>query len=312
MLDNKLVSVIVPAYNHEKYVQKTIKSIINQTYKNIELIVIDDGSKDSTWQKIQEMEPECRDRFVNVHFETKQNEGTCKTLNKLLSFANGEYIYLIASDDMAVPQAIEKEAAFLDKNPEYALCVGNNKFIDSNDETCVWKEKNYSFDNFAAYLKYTRRDVNFGSSRFGEYDTLYIGNYIPNGYLIRKSIFEKTGLFTPEAPLEDHYLMLQISKYAKMKYIDEILFLYRQHDTNTVKNKEKMQKLIHETLAYENKLLDKIDDNFSNKIVVDVKNRGALAKQKRFLFFFKIYKYLKYDIAECKYKGFKVIKFLDF
>lgn len=70
---SKLVSVLIPAYNHEKYVQGAIKSIINQTYQNIELIIVDDGSKGSTWQKIQELKEECEKRFVRVHFETKQN-----------------------------------------------------------------------------------------------------------------------------------------------------------------------------------------------------------------------------------------------
>ena len=59
MFNKSLVSVLIPAYDHEKYVQETIKSIINQTYQNIELIIVDDGSKDSTWQKIQEMREEC-------------------------------------------------------------------------------------------------------------------------------------------------------------------------------------------------------------------------------------------------------------
>ncbi len=93
-MSNPLVSVIIPAYNHENYVQECINSIIEQTYKNIELIIVDDGSKDSTWNKIQEMKAVCEKRFVRVHFETKENEGTCKTLNKLLSLAKGEFIYL--------------------------------------------------------------------------------------------------------------------------------------------------------------------------------------------------------------------------
>ena len=76
-MEKPLVSVIVPAYNHETYVQDTINSIINQTYRNIELIVIDDGSKDSTWAKIQELKERCEKRFARVHFETKENEGTC-------------------------------------------------------------------------------------------------------------------------------------------------------------------------------------------------------------------------------------------
>ena len=78
-----LVSVLIPAYNHEQYVQLTIRSIIEQTYQNIELIVIDDGSKDSTWEKISELKSECEKRFRRVDFSTQENSGTCKTLNRL-------------------------------------------------------------------------------------------------------------------------------------------------------------------------------------------------------------------------------------
>ncbi|MDR2407780.1 MAG: glycosyltransferase family 2 protein, partial [Bacteroidales bacterium] len=119
-----LVSVIIPAYNHEKYVQETITSIIEQTYKNIELIIINDGSKDATWQRILEMQDVCKARFTRVDFSTQENSGTCITLNRLIEKTHGEYVYLIASDDKAAPEAIEKEYAFLSKNPDYALAVG--------------------------------------------------------------------------------------------------------------------------------------------------------------------------------------------
>ena len=86
MLTNKkpLVSVLMPAYNHQNYVQEAINSIIHQTYKNIELIVLDDGSTDDTWEILKSLKQQCDERFVNVVFETKENEGICATLNKLL------------------------------------------------------------------------------------------------------------------------------------------------------------------------------------------------------------------------------------
>ena len=149
LFNEPLVSVIIPAYNHENYVQETISSIINQTYQNIELIIIDDGSKDSTWQKILELKDKCEKRFSNVIFQTQKNEGTRKTLNKLLSLTKGEYIYLIASDDLAKPNAIELQANFLLNNKEYGLVVGDNEIIDEKSTICYWdKERNnvYSKD----------------------------------------------------------------------------------------------------------------------------------------------------------------------
>ena len=299
-MNNPLISVLIAAYNHEQYVQETIKSIINQTYTNIELIIIDDGSKDSTWEKIQEMKVKCEERFTRVHFETKENEGTCATLNKLLALSKGEYVYIIASDDIAKPNAIEKEIDFLNNNPEYALAVGDNELIDSNGKVCYWdknrktvySKKDAKFLTFGEFLK-RKSKINFLSSEFGSYRSLYIRNYIPNGYLIRKNIFNKTGYFTPQAPLEDYYLMLQISKYAKMKYLDEILFSYRWHDCNTIKDNSKMDLYSSKTKKYEEQILENLTDENLSKDVYTVKKYGACYKKQGIPFVFQILKYIK-------------------
>lgn len=315
-MEEVLVSVVIPAYNHEKYVQDTINSIIAQTYKNIELIIVDDGSRDSSWQKIQEMKDKCQARFTRVCFETKENEGTCKTLNKLLSLSKGEYIYLIASDDVAKPQAIEKEVDFLVSNPEYALVVGDNEIIDGDGKTCYWdRERNNIYDvnkakykTFCDFLQKAKR-LNFSSKEFGTYPTLYTWNYIPNGYLIRKSIFEKIGNFTPEAPLEDFWLMLQISKYAKMKYLDEVLFSYRVHGANTVSNTERMQFLTKKTSEHEEKILSNIDEKQVFADVVAVKNMGACYKQRGIPNILQILYFKKFDsyIKEIKLFNIKIL-----
>ena len=261
--NSPLVSVIVPAYNHENYVQNTINSIIAQTYQNIELLVIDDGSKDSTWTKIQELKSKCEDRFVRIHFETKENEGTCSTLNKLISLARGEFIYLIASDDLAKPQAIEKEITFLENNPNYVLVVGDNELINTQSEQIGWDENQIScnlalakYKTFGEFLKQHNQDVNFYSDEFGQYKTFITKNYVPNGKLIKTDAIKSIGGFTKEAPLEDWYLMLQLSKIGKFKYLDEVLFSYRWHDTNTVKNKNRMSEISYKTMMYEQKLVN--------------------------------------------------------
>lgn len=311
----------MPAYNHKKYVQNAIKSVIKQTYQNIELIVLDDGSKDSTWQKIQQMQEECDKRFVRVHFETKQNEGTCTTMNKLLSLANGEFICFVASDDMLKPTTVEKEIEFLSKNSDFSLCVGNNEFIDTEGKVCYWdKEKNIvndltkaDYKTFSDYFA-KRVKIDFSTEKFGTYKSLYKENYIPNGAMIRKSIFDKIGNFTPEAPLEDWWLMLQISKYSKMKFLNEILFSYRWHSANTAQQNDKMKILCTKTLEYETKTLNNLDITklppFTQKEISKIKQDGICTSTLGvpFLIMFEKYKKGTQKIRKLKLFNFPVFE----
>lgn len=262
-----LVSVIVPAYNHERYVQDTIRSIINQTYQNIELIVIDDGSKDKTWEQLQQILPDCEKKFTRVIFKTKKNEGTCKTYNKLLSLANGEYIFDMSSDDVLKPNIIEKEVYFLEQNKKYALCVCDDEIIDSEGKQCYWDdERNIVYDkNKATYLtlgdfvQKIRQDVKFNSNNFGAYNSLIKGNYIPNGYTIRKLAL-KDFEFNDGAPLEDWALMLYLARKWKLKYLSEPLFFYRWHDNNTMKRTTYMHEITEKTRNYEYKAVSALKD----------------------------------------------------
>lgn len=304
--DFPLVSVLIPAYNHENYIQETIESIINQTYPNIELIILDDGSKDKTWEKITELKPKCENRFVKIHFETKQNEGTCMTLNKLLKLSSGEFVYIIASDDLTKPQAIEKEVKFLQDNSDYALAVGDNEYVDSmgkqifrTPKTFTSNIKNAKYKTVKEFLS-SKLKIDFLSDDFGSYKTLYKENYIPNGYLIRKNIFETIGNFTKNAPLEDFWLMLQISKYKKMKYIDEILFSYRIHDTNTIGNSTRMRELTTKTRNYEQKLLEKYLTNHKNDELLKIYNEGICYYQTGIPNILMLYKYQKINTRTLK------------
>lgn len=304
--DFPLVSVLIPAYNHENYIQETIESIINQTYPNIELIILDDGSKDKTWEKITELKPKCENRFVKIHFETKQNEGTCITLNKLLKLSSSEFVYIIASDDLAKPQAIEKEVKFLQDNPDYALAVGDNEYVDSMGKQIFRTQKAFTSNIKNAKYKTVKEflssklKIDFLSDDFGSYKTLYKENYIPNGYLIRKNIFETIGNFTKNAPLEDFWLMLQISKYKKMKYIDEILFSYRIHDTNTIGNSTRMRELTTQTRNYEQKLLEKYLTNHKNDELLKIYNEGICYYQTGIPNILMLYKYQKINTRTLK------------
>ena len=309
-----LVSVCIPAYNHEKYVGSCLRSIIAQTYKNIELIIIDDGSSDNTKHAILDLLPELESRFVHVYFKSQNNQGTCRTLNKLYSKVKGQYIYYIASDDVAKPDAIKTLVEFMELNPEYALVVGDNDIIDGNGKRVFWDSgcnnvyniELAQYKTFGDFLKAKNKNINFLSNSFGSYSTLFGHNYIPNGYLIRRTILNKIGLFTPRAPLEDWWFMLQISKYAKMKYLDKILLSYRWHGANTALNAQKMHKMADKTSKYEWDTLKSA--NFAG-MMSDVKQRYRREQRRRFIHKFIYHRKREGDKVVIKIFGFIRIKF---
>lgn len=265
---SSLVSVAIPAYNHESYVQDSIMSILEQDYQNIELLVIDDGSSDGTWDKIQEMHEDCRKRFSRVVMYRRPNKGRAATFNELLFLARGEYFFIVASDDMAKPQTITRLSSFLEMHHEYVMAVGDNDIIDENNNRVFWDSgqnnvldmRKAKYRTFGELLSSKRSDVSFLSDDFGSYASLLKGNYIPNGYLVRRSALVKFGGYTDKAPLEDVYQHLQLAKQGKIKFIDDVLFSYRWHSVNTVKSGCYMERIAKKTFIYEDKLVHRQAD----------------------------------------------------
>lgn len=255
--NSPLVSVIIPAYNHERYVQETVRSIMKQTYRNIELVIIDDGSTDRTFDKITELEADCRKRFTNILMKTQANVGICETLNRLISLASGEFLYLIASDDVAELDAIESLIPCFDNN-DVVLAVGDNCIIDSDSRITGWgKQREYDtgeilFYSWWEYNCHIRPELKTIGDNFGSYESLLKGPYLTNGYLIRKSAMDKTGGYV-KGILEDWYIWLQLAKQGKFVFVDRKLFRYRWHNTNTVKDWDRFIKLMDGTIRQEEK-----------------------------------------------------------
>lgn len=289
-----LVSVLMPAYNHSQYIEEAINSILNQSYKNIEMIIIDDGSSDNTFEIISSLKDKCKKRFVSFKCFTQANQGTSYTLRKLVSLSKGDYFYLIASDDVAYELAIETLVTEAIKN-DYVLVVGDNALIDANSKQIGWDEKqniinlkDAKFKTFASYLTWSHSEIkNFSSNDFGSYSSLLKGNYIPNGYLINKKAYDKTGGYTEQKMIEDYYLNLQLSKIGKFKYINQILFYYRWHSSNSIKKKQIMLNLEEKTYEIE---LKNIKDSKFEKVFFD----STLIYKKNFLCFGKNIKVEKY------------------
>lgn len=269
-MSDPLVSVLIPAYNHEQYVRETIESVIAQTYKNIELIIVDDGSADETYEKICAMRNVCEQRFKRVVFETQKNQGVAITSNKTFSMANGEYLFLLASDDVLEKSAIEKGCRFLQKNQDYVCVLGDNSFINKDSEKCcVDKDKNIvkrvrdsqtaGCDRYKTYCEFSKAVLTPVSSEradyrnmdFVSYDDLMWGHWLPIGAMIRKYDALKALPFSVNTPLEDFYLMLQIVKFGKIKVLKDVFLKYRIHGNNACLNWNKIYLDNITTFAYE-------------------------------------------------------------
>lgn len=249
MNDSPLISVLIPAYNHERYVGDCVRSVMAQDWARMELLIVDDGSADGTWREIQELAEEARKsgKFERVEIATQENRGTCETLNRLCSMARGDVVATIASDDMYLPGAFSALMKPLQEDEAVGVVVGQNELMDSEGHRCFWDEaRDIYYDTegvrYATFNQYLEKvtGVNANSESFGKYETFLKANHIVNGQLIRRSFLDRVLPFRKEAPLEDHWLHLQLSKICKYRSIDAHTFRYRWHATNTIRQSAKM------------------------------------------------------------------------
>ena len=217
-----LISIIIPCYNHEKYIEDSIQSIIEQTYSNIEFIIIDDGSKDQSVEKIQAMLPACEQRFERIYFNTRPNKGLCATLNEALMLCRGKYVSIIASDDIMLANKTKLQVDYLEKNSHVSGVFSGIEIIDSNNQIIdkrVSERTEYSFQEIFS----NKHDLPALTQMYRLKDINEVGGYDEN------------------IKIEDWFLLLKLTNQNKiLRYIPEVLCQYRVHDENFSKNNMNM------------------------------------------------------------------------
>lgn len=193
-LQNELVSVIIPVYNVEKYVKEAIESIQNQTYKNIEIIVIDDGSVDNTYKIVEKLAKD--DNRLKL-YKNQKNLKIVKTLNRALSLSNGEYIARMDGDDISAPDRIEKKIKFLKENQEFDLVGCSMKAIDI-DGNQIGKTVHYSNQNLLV-------------------ESLKFVTPVSHIWVARKSLYDKLNGYREISGVEDYDFLLRMTT-ADFKY----------------------------------------------------------------------------------------------
>lgn len=226
-----LVSVIMPAYNCEKYVKKAIDSILNQTYSNFELLIADDCSKDSTKSIIDSYTDNRIKRFHN-----EANMGYLQASNKLFKECKGDFITFQDADDYSASNRLELLVDYLEKNPNYS-CVGSNviKVDDLGNELYV---TNFPLND--SEIK----------SRFADTRVVMTGSSL----LIRKEIVAKVGtynLYFDRLGSEDVYWFSLILSHFKVSNIPDKLYYYRSNPTSVTSFfKNPKTKVLHNLVVF--------------------------------------------------------------
>ncbi len=235
-----LVTIIIPAYNHDKFVKECLDSAAAQLYSNLELLIINDGSTDSTHQVIKEWLLKAPKRWFRLEYINQENKGLTATLNSALNWAQGKYISPIASDDIMCPNKISVLVESLErKGEEYAAAFGNAQFINEHGNNINFDIKDSdgnvlsSHNLFLNYYSFGR-NINVNNPEdFGSYWSLLAGNYLPAmSTLIRTESIRKVGGWTSGNCVEDWELWLKLAKDYRFAYVDQIVALYRLHGSN--------------------------------------------------------------------------------
>lgn len=258
MKPQSLISILIPAYNHEKYVEGCVRSVLEQDWPSVELLVVDDGSRDATWAKLQGLKAECERRLARVEMVTQENRGTSFTWARLRDMTRGEFILTLASDDELAPGALSALVRPMLKDRRIGVVVGQNAFMDGEGRTCYWNRALETvYDEAEARYRSLNEaicafaDVKQFSRRFGDYGRLLKDNYIANGCLIRASELVAIEFPAEQVPLEDYWVHLQLSKRTRYKAIRETTFRYRWHATNTSHLREKMKEMTRRIYDFE-------------------------------------------------------------
>lgn len=221
-MKDKQISVIIPCYNHERYIRKAVMSILEQTYRNIEVLVADDCSLDNSPAILMDI----HDPRLKI-FLFKENRGTVNTLNFLLKKASGDYIATLGSDDYFAPDKLEKQLRVMEENPELGAVFTTAEIIDENGqlytsgETITLSVFDVENRTQAQWLRYLFEDGN---------------HFCHSSALIRREVQEEIGLYHPAyRQLHDFDLWLRLlCRYPIYVIPEKLTFYRRQNQGNSV------------------------------------------------------------------------------
>lgn len=259
------VSVIIPAYNHEKYIGAAIESVLRQTFHDFELIIVNDGSTDNTERVILGYED------PRIHYFPQENQGAHNAINRGISLAQGEYISILNSDDLYHLERFDRCLQFLETNRDYSVIItyiegvdslGNSLAEDTKKQIFAWVEmlkrvsgwvKKISWISFMlektlgnfAWLNKKQHNYTWWRwyndvLKLFEQKEFLVAAFSQNilvstsNYFMRREVFDKVGMFSGLRYAHDWDMLLRLAQHYKIHLLKEYLLHYRVHEFNTV------------------------------------------------------------------------------
>jgi len=200
-----LVTIVIPTFNHSEYLIESIDSVLSQTYPNVELIVLDDGSTDNTIDLLKKY----GDR---IYWQSHKNMGQANTLNKGWSIAKGEILGYLSADDVLKPDAVKNSIDYLNQHPDVVVCYCDFDLIDPNSKII--------------------RKVNAPEYDYKDMLTKLICPPGP-GTFFRKSVFKHLGGWnTSLKRFPDYEYWLRVGLLGKFGHLSENLAAFRVHENS--------------------------------------------------------------------------------
>ena len=214
-----LISVLVPCYNRERYIEEALLSILEQDYPNFELIVVDDGSQDSSVEKIERLR-----QHYGFQFYRQANQGVSAALNTALAHARGEFIATSDSDDVMLPGRLSLQAEYLQNHPEVGCLGGKVVYVNADGQRIKAESasgvRSYSFAELLATAH-------------------AVGGPVA---MYRREAMEKAGGYDAAIRIQDFQMTLKIANLGyRVDVLPDLVALYRRHPENMSKKAYKQQ-----------------------------------------------------------------------
>jgi len=230
----ELISVLMPAYDAGNFIGEAIESILAQSYNNFELIIIDDASKDNTWEIMCKYVK--KDKRIKAH-RNKKRLGISLNRNKLLTLSKGSYVAWQDADDVSINTRLEKQLNELKNNPKLGIIGGYLElFNEDGSRICIRK---YPKENKELVKKiFFYSPVSQGAS------------------MLRKEVFKKTGVYDKKLnQAEDLDMSFRVAKYYQLSNLQEVVLKCRYHVKST--STKQMKQNIKNTLWVRNNAVNK-------------------------------------------------------